>query len=92
MTHFKTPRALTAISLVLSLAAPAAIAQTSSTYHAPKNGWGQPDLQGTYTTATITPLTRDPKYGERNALKMALRAAMVSIWPKPGGLVQPSSP
>jgi hypothetical protein len=65
--HFQT-RSLTAISLVLFLAAPAAMAQTSSTYHAPKNGWGQPDLQGTYTTATLTPLTRDPKLGTRNAL------------------------
>jgi hypothetical protein len=63
--HFPI-RSLTAISLVLSLAAPAALAQ--SAYHAPKNGWGQPDLQGTYTTATITPLTRDAKYGTRNTL------------------------
>jgi hypothetical protein len=68
--HFPI-RSLTAISLVLSLAAPAAMAQTSSTYHAPKNGWGQPDLQGTYTTATITPLTRDPKLGTRNVLTKA---------------------
>ncbi len=65
--HFPI-RSLTAISLVLCLAAPAALAQSASTYHAPKNGWGQPDLQGTYTTATITPLTRDAKYGARNAL------------------------
>jgi hypothetical protein len=66
--HFPI-RSLTAISLVFSLAAPAAMAQTSSSaYHAPKNGWGQPDLQGTYTTATITPLTRDPKLGTRNVL------------------------
>jgi hypothetical protein len=63
-THFPI-RSLTAISLVMSLAAPAALAQA---YHAPKNGWGQPDLQGTYTTATITPVTRDPKYGTRNVL------------------------
>jgi hypothetical protein len=62
--HFPI-RSLTAISLVLFLAAPAALAQS---YHAPKNGWGQPDLQGTYTTATITPVTRDPKYGTRNVL------------------------
>jgi hypothetical protein len=62
--HFPI-RSLTAISLVMSLAAPAALAQA---YHAPKNGWGQPDLQGTYTTATITPVTRDPKYGTRNVL------------------------
>lgn len=65
--HFPI-RSLTAISLVLSLVAPAAMAQTSPAYHTPKNGWGQPDLQGTYTTATITPLTRDPKLGTRNVL------------------------
>jgi hypothetical protein len=65
--HFPI-RSLTAISLVLCLGAPAAMAQTAPTYHAPKNGWGQPDLQGTFTTATITPLTRDPKLGTRNVL------------------------
>jgi hypothetical protein len=61
--------------LVLSAAAAAllasqALAQTSpaAPYHPPKNAWGQPDLQGTYTTATITPLIRDAKYGTRNAL------------------------
>jgi hypothetical protein len=60
---------LTAISLTaLSLASTGAFAQTAGAYHAPKNGWGQPDLQGTYTTATITPLTRDPKLGTRNVL------------------------
>ncbi|WP_394762238.1 hypothetical protein [Phenylobacterium sp.] len=59
----------------LSLLAAPALAQTpangaraAAPYHAPKNGWGQPDLQGTYTTATITPLTRDAKYGTRNVL------------------------
>jgi hypothetical protein len=63
---------LTAISVTaLALAAPAAFAQASAPYHAPKNGWGQPDLQGTYTTATITPLTRDPKLGTRNVLTKA---------------------
>jgi hypothetical protein len=61
-----------AVSLSVLAAAPA-FAQTTpqgagSTYHAPKNAWGQPDLQGTYTTATITPLTRDKKYGTRNVL------------------------
>jgi hypothetical protein len=59
---------LSAATMAL-LAAPA-LAQTkaAASYHAPKNGWGQPDLQGNWTTATITPVTRDPKYGTRNAL------------------------
>jgi len=61
-THF-----LAAVSLAaLSLSASAALAQGS--YAAPRTAYGQPDLQGTWTTATITPLTRDPKFGTRNAL------------------------
>jgi hypothetical protein len=57
------------VAAVALLAGPA-LAQTKApaAYHAPRNGWGQPDLQGNWTTATITPLTRDPKYGTRNAL------------------------
>ena len=50
-------RLLAAVSLI-ALAASPALAQKASAYHAPKNGWGQPDLQGNWTTATITPLTR----------------------------------
>jgi hypothetical protein len=53
------------VSLALSLLAGSALAQP---YHAPRTAYGQPDLQGTWTTATITPLTRDPKYGARNVL------------------------
>jgi hypothetical protein len=67
--HFLTAISLTALSLA---AFPASAQSTSpspgSSYHAPRNAWGQPDLQGTYTTATITPLTRDAKYGTRNVL------------------------
>ena len=68
--HLLTAISQTALALAaLSLAVPA-LAQTKAAapYHAPRNGWGQPDLQGTFTTATITPLTRDAKYGTRNVL------------------------
>ena len=37
-------------------------------YKAPLAADGHPDLQGNWTTATITPLTRDPKLGVRNVL------------------------
>jgi len=47
--------------------APAAYAQTSA-YHAPRTANGQPDLQGNWTNATITPFERDAKYGDRLAL------------------------
>jgi len=61
-------RLFAAASLIVLVAAPALAQQKPGPYHAPRNGWGQPDLQGTYTTATITPLTRDAKYGARNVL------------------------
>jgi hypothetical protein len=61
-------RLLAAASLVVLIATPALAQKAAQPYHAPRNAWGQPDLQGTYTTATITPLTRDPKFGTRNVL------------------------
>ena len=33
------------------------------TYEAPRTEWGQPDLQGNWTNATLTPLERVPGYG-----------------------------
>ncbi|HEX4712594.1 hypothetical protein [Phenylobacterium sp.] len=58
-----------AVSLALSLLAGSALSQTKpAPYHAPRTAYGQPDLQGNWTTATITPLTRDAKYGTRNVL------------------------
>jgi hypothetical protein len=61
--------ALAATALTFSLAAPAA-AQTSPAtvakgYKAPRNAFGQPDLSGVWSNATITRLERDPKYGDR---------------------------
>jgi len=46
-----------ALALMLGAAAPT-LAQTGGTYHAPRNAFGQPDLEGTWTNATITPLER----------------------------------
>jgi hypothetical protein len=63
--------ALVAAALALPFAAhaelsnPAAVAKG---YRAPKNAWGQPDLSGTWSPATITRLERDPKLGERLVL------------------------
>ena len=61
-------RLLAAASLIALCATAASAQPKAGAYHAPKNAWGQPDLQGNWTTATITPLTRDPKLGERNVL------------------------
>jgi hypothetical protein len=43
-------------------------AALAETYHAPRTASGQPDLQGNWTNATITPFERDAKYGDRLAL------------------------
>ena len=62
----------TALVTALTGAAPAA-AQTSPAaiakgYKAPRNAFGQPDLSGVWSNATITRLERDPKFGERLVL------------------------
>ncbi|MGZ6038199.1 MAG: hypothetical protein ACXWKR_06000, partial [Phenylobacterium sp.] len=53
---------------VLALAAAAPVAAWAAPYHAPKTAFGQPDLQGNWTNATITPFEREAKYGDRLAL------------------------
>ncbi len=58
-----------AVSLVLglcvaSVGASAADAPTAA-YHAPRNALGQPDLQGQWTNATITPTNRVAAFGTR---------------------------
>ena len=67
--------ALATVALAGSAALPAA-AQTNPAvvakgYKAPRNAFGQPDLSGVWSNATITRLERDPKYGERLALTPA---------------------
>jgi hypothetical protein len=54
----------------LSVAAPA-LSQPKAAYKAPRTAYGQPDLQGTWTNATITPLVRDKRYGTRSILTKA---------------------
>jgi len=72
MKHRLLPLALIAAAFAVSGAAPAG-AQTSPAavakgYKAPRNAFGQPDLAGVWSNATITRLERDPKYGERLVL------------------------
>jgi hypothetical protein len=51
-----------ALAAALALAAPAAFAQPA--YKAPRNAFGQPDLQGVWTNATITPLERPAEFSD----------------------------
>ncbi len=57
--------ATAALAAAPALAAPPA---AKAAYKAPRNTFGQPDLSGVWTNATITRLERDPKYGERLVL------------------------
>jgi hypothetical protein len=54
--------ALGAVCATPALAQPPAAA---GPYHAPKNAWGQPDLEGVWTNATLTKFEREAKYGDR---------------------------
>jgi hypothetical protein len=61
---------LAASVMALAFAAPAFAqgSKASGTFHATRNAFGQPDLSGVWTNATITPLTRPAKFGTRNVL------------------------
>ncbi len=65
-------RALVAASVCLALAGPVAAqtvaTQTAAAWKAPRNAWGQPDLSGVWTNATITPLERPPVFKGRLVL------------------------
>ncbi len=58
------------LSLAICLAAVPAMA-VAGDFKAPRNAWGQPDLSGVWTNATITRLERDPRLGERLVLTEA---------------------
>ena len=67
---------LLAVATLIALAATPTLAQKAPAYHAPRTAYGQPDLQGNWTTATITPLTRDARFGVRNVLTRAKADAL----------------
>jgi len=56
------------LALAFALAASVAAAAPAVSYKPPRNVFGQPDLSGVWTNATITRLERDPKYGDRLVL------------------------
>ncbi len=56
--------ALAAAPLALSTAT-AGEAKAAAAYKTPRTGFGQPDLGGYWTNATLTPMVRPAKYGER---------------------------
>ena len=62
-------------ALALTLCAIPTLAFAATPYKAPRTPLGQPDLQGVWTNATITPLTRPAKFGERAVLTAEEAAA-----------------
>jgi hypothetical protein len=57
-----------------ALAAAPAFAQPTGAYKAPRNAWGQPDLQGVWTNATITPLERPAQFSTLEISEAEARA------------------
>ena len=57
-----------AISALSISAALAATPSAAGAYKAPLNAYGQPDLEGTWTNATLTVLERPKEYGTRKAM------------------------
>jgi hypothetical protein len=64
--------ALSLLALAAAFTAAPALAQPAAkpapVYHAPKNAFGQPDLEGVWTNATLTTLERDAKWGTQLAM------------------------
>ena len=71
-----TFRARTAALAFSALTAMAFAAHAAPAYKAPRNNFGQPDLQGVWTNATITPFSRPAKFGDRAVLTPEEAAAM----------------
>ncbi|WP_293898271.1 hypothetical protein [Phenylobacterium sp.] len=48
----------------------------------PKTAWGQPDLSGYWSNATLTPLTRNPRLTDKVTLSPAEARATAASWAK----------
>jgi len=64
-------RPLAIAPFALLCAAPLLAASSGGTYKTPHTEYGYPDLQGNWTNATITPIERPAKFGERQAFTAA---------------------
>ena len=73
-------------ALTLATAAPATLAAaadkpaTAAGWKAPKNAFGQPDLSGFWSNATITPLTRNRRISDKAVLTAAEAKAFEKTW------------
>jgi hypothetical protein len=60
--------AISALAVSAVFAAPAPAAPPAAAYKTPLNAYGQPDLEGTWTNATLTVLERPKEYGTRKVM------------------------
>jgi len=60
-----------ALAVLTPLATSAQTPRAQAAYKAPRTAFGQPDLGGYWSSATLTPLVRDPKLGDRLAYTAA---------------------
>ncbi len=63
--------ALSALALIFALPAPAQTAKDSKNWTAPRTADGHPDLQGTWTNVTITPMERPAEFKDKPTLTEA---------------------
>ncbi len=59
------------LAAAVAAASAAAAAPASTDYQTPMNAYGQPDLEGTWTNATLTALERPKEYGNREVMSPA---------------------
>jgi hypothetical protein len=73
------------LAIVIAALAPTALAQTPAPgWKAPRTRDGHPDLQGTWTTQTFTPLQRPKRYAGREFLTDAEAAELIKLLSQDG--------
>ena len=67
--HTRYPKAVVSVVAVVALIAVVALTPaTAAAQTGPRTAWGDPDLQGTYTNKTTTPLQRPDNVADREFL------------------------
>ena len=69
-------RVFVLVSVVTIGVAPLGWAQSGNGWTAPMTPWGEPDLMGVWTSATLTPLERPERFGDKAELTAEDAAAM----------------
>ena len=66
------------VVLLVATLTPQAQSVSAGSYTAPRTGWGDPDIQGVWTNATLTPVPKIPLVEEpTQALSEAIRNSII---------------